>query len=136
MTEPLLSFYRRRTIIESRKYLSVNLCIDGRKSADLIVTSGMHHPILFDVVHSSCICVCICVRAFVRVYSARAMGHEISGANSYFRCAIPGLHLALQALIDYKGNLNLFLFLRKWYIRHICVRVLCVAANQHFRKIK
>ena len=32
------------------------------------------------------------------------MGHEISGANSYFRCAIPGLHLALQALIDYKGN--------------------------------
>lgn len=37
-------------------------------------------------------------------YPARAMGHEISGANSYFRCAIPGLHLALQALIDYKGN--------------------------------
>ena len=51
--------------------------------------------------------VCVCV--YVYVCAARAMGHEISGANSYFRCAIPGLHLALQALIDYKGNLNLIL---------------------------
>ena len=35
--------------------------------------------------------------------AAKAMGHEIVSANSYFRCAIPGLHLALQVLIDYKG---------------------------------
>jgi hypothetical protein len=35
--------------------------------------------------------------------AAKAMGHEIKGANSYNRCGIPGLHFALQVLIDYKG---------------------------------
>lgn len=35
--------------------------------------------------------------------AAKTMGHELKAANSYFRCAIPGLHVALQALIDYKG---------------------------------
>ena len=42
---------------------------------------------------------------FIVLFAAKAMGHEIKGANSYFRCAIPGLHLALQALIDYKGKI-------------------------------
>ena len=42
---------------------------------------------------------------FIVLFAAKAMGHEIKGANSYFRCAIPGLHLALQALIDYKGKM-------------------------------
>jgi hypothetical protein len=36
--------------------------------------------------------------------AARAMGNELKGGNSYFRCAIPGLNVALQALIDYKGS--------------------------------
>jgi hypothetical protein len=35
--------------------------------------------------------------------AAKAMGHELKGGNSYFRCEVPGLHVALQALIDYKG---------------------------------
>lgn len=36
------------------------------------------------------------------------MGNELKGGNSYFRCAIPGLNVALQAVIDYKGILQLF----------------------------
>ena len=35
--------------------------------------------------------------------AAKVMGHELKGANSYFRCAIPGVHIALQAVIDYRG---------------------------------
>lgn len=37
--------------------------------------------------------------------AAKSMGHELKGGNSYFRCCsgIPELHVALQALIDYKG---------------------------------
>jgi hypothetical protein len=34
------------------------------------------------------------------------MGNELKGGNSYFRCAIPGLNVALQALIDYKGSIS------------------------------
>lgn len=60
--------------------------------------------------------------------TARAMGHEISGANSYFRCAIPGLHLALQALIDYKGHttnlISLFIYY-SLYLLHSLVMVSC-----------
>ena len=43
------------------------------------------------------------------------MGHDLKGGNSYFRCGVPGLNVALQALIDYKGSvilrnvLNIFL---------------------------
>jgi hypothetical protein len=36
-------------------------------------------------------------------YAAKAMGNELKGANSYFRCAIRDLNIGLQALIDYKG---------------------------------
>ena len=36
--------------------------------------------------------------------AAKAMGHDLKGGNSYFRCAVPGLRVALQALIDYKGK--------------------------------
>jgi hypothetical protein len=35
--------------------------------------------------------------------AAKAMGHELKGANAYSRCSIPSLHVSLQALIDYKG---------------------------------
>ena len=80
-----------------------------------------------------CVCICICVFICMCVCActARAMGHEISGANSYFRCAIPGLHLALQALIDYKGNLKFVVFTLMLNRRHICTRVECVAVNQN-----
>lgn len=36
-------------------------------------------------------------------YAAKAMGHEMKGANSYARCNIPDVRVALQVLIDYKG---------------------------------
>jgi hypothetical protein len=45
--------------------------------------------------------------------AARAMGNELKGGNSYFRCAIPGLNVALQALIDYKGMLAVLQLV--WY---------------------
>lgn len=35
--------------------------------------------------------------------AAKAMGHELKGANAYNRCNISDLNVALQALIDYKG---------------------------------
>jgi hypothetical protein len=31
------------------------------------------------------------------------MGHDLKGAIHYFKCAIPDLHFALAAVIDYKG---------------------------------
>ena len=69
-----------------------------------------------------CVCICICVFICMCVCActARAMGHEISGANSYFRCAIPGLHLALQALIDYKGNLKIIKVTLSSLFLHSC----------------
>lgn len=35
--------------------------------------------------------------------AAKAMGHELKSVNSYFRCGIRDLHVALQAVIDYRG---------------------------------
>ena len=35
--------------------------------------------------------------------AAKAMGHELKGANAYNRCSIPNLNITLQTLIDYKG---------------------------------
>lgn len=35
--------------------------------------------------------------------AAKAMGHEMKSVNAYFKCDIADLHVALQALIDYKG---------------------------------
>lgn len=35
--------------------------------------------------------------------AAKAMGHELKGANAYNRCNVPNLNVSLQALIDYKG---------------------------------
>lgn len=40
--------------------------------------------------------------------AAKAMGHELKGGNSYFRCEVAGLHVALQALIDYKGMCQIY----------------------------
>jgi hypothetical protein len=35
--------------------------------------------------------------------AAKAMGHELKGANSYSRCNIADLNVTLQAVIDYNG---------------------------------
>ena len=57
--------------------------------------------------------------------AAKAMGHELKGGNSYFRCAVPNLRVALQALIDYKGNLI------SSFIGMALIRVMVVGFRMH-----
>ena len=35
--------------------------------------------------------------------ASKAMGHEMKSVNQYYRCTMVDIHVALQALIDYKG---------------------------------
>lgn len=34
----------------------------------------------------------------------KAAGHELKGLSAYFDCRIPGLHVPLTAVIDYRGH--------------------------------